>query len=532
MIFRYVRCAVFILLAACIPSCSPQKECEKTVRINFPVDPSTLDPRKGRDVTSSCVQMMLYEGLTRLTPRSTSDYGLAEAIDLSDDKCTYTFTIRDAFWSDGHPVTSYDFAEAWRSMLEPDFPCPNVNLLYVIKNAERVKKGELPISQIGIRTEGSKKLIVELETPTPYFLELVAFCVFHPIPSHVVQNNPSWPDKDTSEYVTCGPYMMEKWSHWDEMIVSKSPTYWDRENVNHEKVQISFVENQNTAFQMYERGDLDMMGTAFTGLPLDAISLLREKNILESFPVAATTFCTFNTERFPFHNKNIRKAFALAIDRNDLVENITQLDEEPGVALIPSVLRSGVKKGFFKDASKEEAQALLTQGLKELGIHKDELDISLVFAMNDVNHKLSQEIQQQWYRVLGVTAKLQSLERTVFLDAMQRREYTIGLAFLHAQYNDQMNILERFKLKSNPKNYAGWYNKEYESLLTQALHSNIDSERIELMEQAEALLLDDMPLTPIYHWSTTFIRKPYIENVYFSPLGAVHLPSVTIHKKK
>lgn len=511
-------------------SCRENVERKSTVRVNFPMDPNTLDPRKGRDITSSCIHTMLYEGLTRLTPDSTSDLGLAERIEISDDRRTYTFFLRDALWSDGHPVISEDFAYAWRSMLEPDFPCPNVNLLYGIKNAEKAKRGEVPLSNVGIRTDGPKKFIVELETPIPYFLEITAFCVFYPIPSHIAQINPNWPDKNITTVVSCGPYFLLRWSHWDEMIMEKSHTYWDHENVNHDQIHMSFIENQNTAYQMYERGDLDMMGTAFTNLPLDAIPMLQKKGILESFNVAATTFCCFNTEIFPFHNKNIRKAFALAINRNDLVENITQLDEEPGISLIPSVLRHGEKRSFIKDASYEEAKEYLQKGLDELGITSDGLEATLIYAMNDTNHKLAQELQQQWHRVLGIFVELQNCERTIFLDNMQRSNFSIGLAFLHAQYNDQMNILERFRIKSNPKNYCNWENEHYATLLTEAMNASDEKIRFALMEDAEKTLLEEVPLTPIFHWSTTFVKQPYVENISFSPLGAVHLPSIKIHK--
>jgi len=273
-----------------------------------------------------------------------------------------------------------------------------------------------------------------------------------------------------------------------------------------------------------------MMGTAFTTLPLDAIPSLKTRGILESFNVAATTFCTFNTSTEPFQNTHIRKAFALAIDRRDLVDNITQLNEEPGTALIPAVLRNGERKEFFKDASTDEAVAHLEKGLAELEMTREDLSIRLLYSMNDVNHKIAQELQQQWYRVLGVHIELQNCERTIFLDNLQRAEYDMALAFLHAQYNDQMNILERFKRKSNPKNYCNWENEQYVSFLNQAMNAATEDERMAYMESAERVLLDEMPITPVYHWSTTFVKQPYVENIAFSPLGAVHLPSIKVHK--
>ena len=137
-------------------SCLPKES--QVFRSNFPFDPPTLDPRKGADVVASTVHFMLYEGLTRMTPKSTHEPAVAEKIDISLDQLTYTFHLRNSYWSDGSPVTANDFAYAWRTMLEPSFPCPNANLLYPIKNSELVKQGKLSVNELGIHVIDDKTL--------------------------------------------------------------------------------------------------------------------------------------------------------------------------------------------------------------------------------------------------------------------------------------------------------------------------------------------------------------------------------------
>lgn len=526
------RLIICIISLFALTGCSQEEhQLINSLRINFPSEPQTFDPRKGTDISTSCAHFLLFEGLTRNSESSTSDYGMAERIDVSPDRKTYTFHLRDAYWTDGHPVTSHDFAFAWSSMLEPSFPCPNVNLLYPIKNAEQVKAGILPPSELGIREVSPKILEIALEAPTPYFLELIAFCVCAPVPSHIAEYNPQWADAPSDRLVTNGPYEISSWISRHELNVMKSHSYWNHENVLHDGVCVSFVENQNTAMKMFDRGDLDIVGTAYTDIPNDFVSDLKDRNVLKTFPVAASTLCAYNLGTKEFSNEKIRKALSMAINRKSIVENIVQKGEEAGLSAIPAVLR-GTARTFIEDNEIEKARALFHEGLAELGLTKEQFQPTLIYTSFEPHSNVSQALQDQWRRVLGINVTLQQHEVKVFLDKLQRRDYEFALTVYYAQYNDQMNILERFRLASNPKNYPGWENKTYQSLLLSALHAPSEPKRMELMEAAERVLLNEMPFSPIYHWSTAYVAQPYIENISLSPLGAIHLPTVKINIEK
>jgi oligopeptide transport system substrate-binding protein len=515
-----------LILSACLPllfGCFRKKEEQKQVlRLNFLSDPSTLDPRKGGDPASSTVQFMLFEGLTRMTERSSSEPALAEKITLSEDGTLYTFHLRDSFWSDGHRVTAYDFEIAWKNMLSPSFPCPNAHLLYPIKHAKEAKDGVISLDEVGVQALDAKTLQVTLEAKTPYFLELIAFCVFSPVPSHITQDHPDWADKLGPHLVTNGPFSLKTWKPQNEMIFERNPSYWEASSVALEGIRITFIDNETTALQLFEKNELDFLGL-LTPLPLDSIPKLKREKLLKTSPIGATTYCSFNLSCLPFSNPHIRKAFSYAIDRKALVKHTTQLDEEVATNLIPSLLKFNQQEDFFPDANPELAMNHLRQGLEELKLTPNDLSqLTLTYFEGDASKKIVQAIQQQWKQTLGIQVNLECYTFKVYLDKLYRRDYDFAYTFLVIQYNDLMNILDRYKFKENPKNYPGWENPEYIRLLDASSSISNNQERISFLRQAEELLLEDMPVAPIYHWNHVYISQEALKGVYISPIGSIH----------
>jgi oligopeptide transport system substrate-binding protein len=503
------------------------------LRLNVNGEPATLDPRKGADLTSSSLHFILFEGLVRLNADGTITPAQAESIHISEDLKTYTFQIRGCLWTNGTTVTAYDFEKSWKNILDPSFPAPNAHLLYPIKNAEAVKKGQLPVSEVGIRAENEKTLIVELEHPTPYFLELLSFCVFFPVNYMVDQTFPEWAYHASEHFVSNGPFKLKHWKHNNEIVVVKNPLYWKEKNVRLEGIHITMVDNEMTTLRMYENNELDVLGMPLSPLPVDAIPELAKKHLLHIKPIAASTFCSFNTQKFPFHNANIRKAFAYAIHREAIVKNITQLHEQVAYGAIPPVLKNNKVDHFFKDNDLAFARELLEKGLKELGITKQTLNgITYSYPTADISHKIAQALQQQWLTGLGIEVKLENLERKVLLNKMSKRDYIFAQNIWVAQYNDQMNILERFKFKENIKNYPGWEHPHYIELLDQSISAKSAQERLEFLEQAEALFIEEMPVTPLFHWNYAFLAKPYVKNYNIEPLGGICLENIYLENPK
>jgi oligopeptide transport system substrate-binding protein len=516
---------IFFTLCFCAScqkkSTSLQQGQKQTIRLNMKGEPATLDPRKGGDILSSHMHFLLFEGLVRLNDDGSISPSQAESYEISADGLVYTFHLRSAPWSDGTVVTAFDFEKSWKDILDPSFPSVNAHLLYPIKNAERVKKGVLPLCALGIEAKDDKTFVVTLEKPTPYFLDLVSFCVFFPINRQVDQQHPDWAYHAGPHFISNGPFLLAKWKHNNEIIAVRNPHYWDTARVIPDEIHFSMIDNESTALEMFENGMLDMIGEPLSPLPVDAIATLKKNKRLCKHPCPETTIITFNVTKPPFNNAKIRKAFAYAIHRKDIVNNITQCDEQIATSAIPPILKCNRARSFFNDNDVIEARKLLNEGMKESGVVlQDFKKVILHYATSDSNGKIVQAIQQQWAAALGIVIHLENLDHKVLMDKLTKRDFAVAQTFWAAQYNDQMNILERFKFKENAKNYSHWENEHYIQLLDQSFFQN-GEERLATLEKAEEIFLNEMPIAPIYHWDISFMVQCGLENVKLTSVGDI-----------
>lgn len=517
----------------CLISCgrAERGKSKQLLRLNFTYEPTTMDPRKGSDAVTSLSHFMLFEGLTKITPVSTHELGCAEKIDLSDDRLVYTFHLKDTYWTNGDLVTAYDFEYAWKTLLDSKFPCPNAHLFYPIKNAEAMKKGLVSQDEVGVRAIDDHTLEVTLENPTPYFLDLTSFCVFFPVPKNVAEIDPNWSEHQGSQLVTNGPFVLTSWRKCNELIFSKNAKYWDKERPKLDRIEVSIINNELTALGMYQKGELDFLGCSLTSIPSDWIKTFASQGLLESKPLGATTFTTYNLNSFPFHNKNIRKAFSYAIDRKAITDNITQFDEIAATGCIPPVLKGDENKIYFKDGDLELARAHFAMGLEELGAKKEDLNgIVLNYFSNDTYRRIAQTLQQQWRAAFDIDIIIEESDFKVNMDKLNRKDYQLALMMMIIQYNDQMGILDRFKLKRNPKNYPGFENEEYIQLLDLSSHAASEAERRVILGKAEELIAEELPFSPIFHWNSLFSKKDRVKDIYISPIGSIHLNETYIEE--
>jgi oligopeptide transport system substrate-binding protein len=524
---------LLMLCVLCLASCQKKAQTpqERWVHLNLKNEPATLDPRKGGDVISSHMHFLLFEGLVRLNPDHSITPAQAESFTISEDGLLYTFVLKNTLWSDGTPVTAYDFEKSWKDILNPEFPSLNPHLLYPIKNAEAAKKGKVALTEVGIVAQDEKTLVITLEKPTPYFLDLISFCVFFPVNSQTDKENPNWAYSAGQNFVSNGPFILKEWKHNNELVAMKNPTYWDSSRVRPDYIHFSMIGDETTALQMFQNGELDMVGEPLSPLPIDAVSSLEKKKVLKKFSAGGTTMITFNVDTPPFNNVKIRKAFAYAINREAIVKNITQTGELPALNAVPPVLKNNRNHSFFKDADSTLAKALFEEGVAELGITRDHFkEHTYYYTSSDVDHKVAQAVQQQWFDTLGVQIKIENLEHKVLMDKLAKRNYSFAQSLWCAQYNDQMNILERFKFKTNPKNYPNWENEEYIRLIDASFYES-GSKRAETLELAEGIFLDEMPICPIYHWEMGYIVQPHLDNVGITPIGDVVFEKLDIDKR-
>ncbi len=528
----YLSLFIVLLFASCAGS---KKSCKQvpTLRLNMYHEPLTLDPRQGSEMVGSAMHFMLFEGLMRMNPDGSITPAQAKSIEISDDRLTYTFHLRGTQWSNGTAVTAADFEKAWKKILSPDFPAANAHLLAPIKNAEKAKQGLVPIDEVGVHATNSQTLVVHLEHPTPYFLELISFCVFFPVPHQVDESEPHWMEKTGPEFVCNGPFKLTIWKHQNELVCEKNPLYWESSQINLNTIHINIVSNEATVLNMYENGEIDMMGLGICPIPNDVLARYYKQGLLKTYSSPGTTILSFNVEKFPFNNKNIRKAFAYAIHRHEIVDNVTLLGEDVATDLIPPCLRKSAPIVYFKDHDIEKARELFQRGLKELGITEDQFPtLTYYYSFSGVNHKLAQVLQQQLLQKLEIQIDLQQVEHKVLLDLLKSRNYELAQSFWIAQYNDPISILERFKYKTQAKNYPGWEHPEYIRLLEKSASDKTPEERLKTLQTAEALLLEEMPLVPLYHWKTGFMIQDHLNYQDFPNNGFLELTRISLKNEK
>lgn len=517
----YVRMVAAFLAVGLLGCHQKQASIPTCFHMNIRLEPMTLDPRMARDSNALTLCRMLFEGLTRISKEGNPELAIAESVDVSSDGLEYTFHLRSTVWSNGDAVTSYDFAESWKQILDPSFPTDIAYQLYVIKNGKKVKQGENSPETLGIETPDPLTLIVRLEGPIPYFLEVCSMAPFFPVPKAVVAKDSQWVLR-ADTFVGNGPFMLKKWQHTDEIQTKKNPLYWDAKNVSLEEVSFVMV-SSDTEMQMFEDHQLDFAGGLLSALPMDAVEHLRESNQLKKSLISGTRFLRINTSEKFAGSSNIlsfvecRKALCAAIDRDAISKHLLHEIKPPAHRYVPPEMGLSAPARF--SGAEPELANLLFQEIPE------EMSKSITLSFIDVefNRSLAQTIQQQWQRILGIDVELQALESKIFYQKLREKDYQVVLGSWIADFNDPINFLEVFKYKEGGSNNTNWENANYIELLNQSTLCRDPEERKKILREAEDILLADMPIIPLYHEAMSYLQRPGVQDVALSPIGQVDL---------
>jgi oligopeptide transport system substrate-binding protein len=490
---------------------------QNTLRTCFHKDPSTLDPRKCGDVISSAIIFFLFRGLTRLQPNREVAFDLAESLEISRDKKRYVFRLGEHHWSDGRRIAALDFEKSWKDLLQPNFPSPSSHLFYPIKNAAAAKAGKKPITQVGVHADGPQHLIVELEYPLLHFLELISFCTFFPIPTHC---EAQFFSAKAQPFVSSGPFQLIHWQSQKEILLKKN--CYLRHPMSPEKVLIHIIPDAKKTFFLFEEGKLDWVGEPFSPFPLNHLPAFAED--WESHAVGGVTLCFFNTRLPPFSNQKIRQAFSYAICREKILQRLCIPNTTIATGLIPPILLKGQKKrDFFTDGNVEAAQKCFREGIKELRTSPKKFHWLLSFEACDRDFQIAKSLQKDWEEAFSIRVHLEPLEFKPLRERLAKREFLLSFTQWMTQYFSPMNFLEKFKHLESGKNFSGWSHPTYSNLLKKCLKETAIDKQIHLIERAECLLAEYMPIAPLYYFSLSYLQKPYLRNVFFSPIGRVHL---------
>lgn len=514
---------LLLLCTACLPQ-KPEINKTKTIRVSTETDPHTFDPRLVRDLSDTTFIQTFYEGLMRSEGDAEPAPALAESFTLSPDKKTYTFHLRQSEWSNGDPVTAHDFADSWKSMLDPALPAPNAYQLYVIKGAKEAKEGKASLDLIGIQALDDKTLAVELEQPTPYFLNLTATYFLYPAHQSTRNNQ-----KGTEAApVTNGPYQLDPSQQFsNEWTAIPNPYYWDRQAVKLDAIKIVKLDN-STALKLFDQQELEWAGSPMSTIPMDMMAALKQNTNLKNTPAAGVYFLRVNIENPPFDQPKMRRAFALALNRSDLVEHVLQGNQQPAHRYLPPFFASGP---LYKDHDLEVAQSLFNEALAEKNLTSSTLPtISLCYASNPRAYKTAQVLQQEWKEAFGIDIQLQGCESKILFDRLKNHDYQIAFGSWFADILDPISFLDVFKHKNNGTNNTQWENPRYIELLDSSTRANNAQDRQQLLTQAEELLIEEMPIIPLFFNSYNYLQNPNLKGVYFSELGYLDFKRAYLEK--
>ena len=494
---------------------------QKFLHVSFQSDVRSLHPRIGMDYPSAFAVKMLFEGLTVISQDGKAHPAIAKSYEISEDQKTYVFHLRDCKWTNGEEITAYDFEYAWKKSIDPSGETLGVHNFYPIENVRKIVQKKKPLDSAGIQALDEKTIKICLEYPTPYFLEMLATPSFFPVNARVEKENPSWANQERDAFVCNGPFQLKKHRMEDTIIVEKNPDYWDAESVKLPGIQIVIIKDATTQLSMFEKNQLEWLGKPLSKIPLEAMSHLRKQGKVEFFETLGLYWFFVNVESFPFQNKKIRQAFSLAINRKDITENLLQGEESPALGILPHTLATQ-ETPFIQDNNKMRALELFHEGLEELGLEKEELpEIVVNFASVSVHQKVAEALQQQWNSVFGLNIRLEQQDWKSHYGKLQQGNFQLGGMAWQSWLRDPIYIMQTFRYKLDGVNMSRWENKDYKALLSATEEEINPIVRRELFNQAEAILMDETPVIPIYFTTIAYSKNEHLKNVYISELYEV-----------
>lgn len=462
-------------------------------------EPQTLDQAHISIDIEGFVVRDLFEGLTIYDPSGNVVPGAAESWTVSDDGTVYTFKIRDdAKWSNGDPVTAGDFVFSWRRVLDPAEAAEYATILYPVKNAEAINKGEAAVDTLGIRAIDDKTVEVTLERPTPYFLQLATHYTAIPVNPKNVQEF----GKDFTKpgnMVSNGAFKLTEYVANDRIVAVKNPEYWDAENVKIDKVVYNPSEDQATTQRLFEAGELDLV-YQFQADQLDFLKDKLGEDQVKVSPGLSTYYYVFDTRSEPLNDARVRNALSMAIDREFLSEEIFTNSYLVSYGFVPPGMEgyttqtpewSAMDQLDREDRAKE---LLAEAGYGEGG---KPLKIDIRYNTNENHKKVATAVADMW-KSIGVETTLQNLDvKSHYAYLQEGGPFQVARAGWGADYADPENFLNLLVSSNTSFNYGKWSNPEFDALMKQSYEERDPAKRMELMQQAEAIYAAEQPTAPL-----------------------------------
>jgi oligopeptide transport system substrate-binding protein len=477
-------------------------------------EPQSLDPHIATGVPEHHVISSLMEGLVfkdkeTLEPRP----GVAKSWDISEDGRVYTFYLREnARWSNGDVHNAHDYAWSWWRALQPALGNLYAYMYFPIENAKAYYDGEISdFDQVGVKALDDFTLEVRLANPTPYFLQLLDHYSMFPVHQATVEKFGTADQRGTrwtyeGNIVGNGAFQLKEWKINRRITVERNPYYWNADNVGLNQIIFYPTENVTTEERMFRAGQLH-----YSAVPSDKIATYKEANnpALRIQPYLGTYFYRLNVETPHLQDKRIRRALGMTIDRDSLISQITKGGQIPAYAITPPGTM-----GYYPDTDLKFDPEAAKQLLAEAGYPdgKGFPTTEILYNTSEGHRKIAVAIQQMWKEYLNIDVTLLNQEWKVYLDTVSGRNFQIARAGWIGDYVDPNNFLDMFICKGG-NNRTHWCNTEYDKLvLEQAPRAKTHAERLAIFKRAEKILMDDMPVIPIYIYTSNNLVHPTVKN--------------------
>jgi oligopeptide transport system substrate-binding protein len=508
-----------IALAGLFSSCTPpptrisRGDREQILFRGNGAEPQDVDPQTVTGVPEDHIIVALFEGLVFEDPHDLHPVpGVAESWEVSPDGKTYTFHLRkNAKWSNGQGVTAGDFVRSYQRMLMPTLAAEYAYMLYVVVNAEEYNQGKITdFSRVGFEALDEFTLRIRLRGPTPYFLGLLNHYSWFPVPIAVIercgpidQRGNRWTRPEN--FVGNGPFVLTRWKINDVLIAHKSPTYWDAGQVRLKEIRFYPIESLDTEERAFRAGQLHVTYEA----PLSKIDSYRRDRpeLIRVDPYLGTYIYRLNVTKPPLQDKRVRRALALAVDRVAIATRIRRAGEIPAYSFTPPNTAGYVCRARLP-YDVEQARKLLAEAGFPGGRGFPTLNI--MFNTLESHRAVAEAVQEMWKRDLNINVELENQEWKVYIDNQRTLNYQVGRYAWIGDYVDPNSFLDMF-LSNGGNNQTGWTNKTYDHLLAEAGQSADPQKRYELFQKAEAILLEEAPMIPIYHYTHPYLIRPSLQ---------------------
>ena len=464
-----------------------------------PGEPQTLDQAQTSINIEAFILKDLYEGLTIYDSAGKIVPGTAESWKLSDDGTVYTFKLRDnAKWSDGSPVTAEDFVFSYQRVQDPKTAAKYANILYPIKNAEKINKGELPLDQLGVKAVDDKTLEITLERPTPFFLELLAHQTALPVSKASFDKN----GKDFVKpgvMVSNGAYTLQSHVPNDSLTVVKNPNFWDAANTKIDKVIFYPIDDQAASVRRFEAKEMDLAYN-FSADQLDRLRKAYGEQVHVS-PTLATYYYTFDTREAPYSDVRVRRALSMAVDRDFLAKEIYSGSQVPAYSMVPPGMDSYGEpaKADFATLSQLDREDEAVKLMKEAGYGEGgkPLSIEIRYNTNPNHERVATAVADMWKNTFGAKVTMSNLDVSSHYAYLQEGgKFNVARAGWVADYADPENFLALNLSTNKTFNYGHYESKEFDDLMKKSYAETDPAARSKIMHEAETILMRDQPIAP------------------------------------